>query len=74
MQVAAELLIRDLGNGEKFFRAGVREYASLADCRQSGVLNSKNLFGAGSDGSFENGKCFSTTLVTRQIRDVLPND
>jgi hypothetical protein len=42
-EVAVELLISDLGNGEKFFRAYVREYASLADGRQSRVLSSKNL-------------------------------
>ena len=74
MQVAVELLIRDLGNCEQFFRTYVGEYASLADSCQSGVLSGKNLFGACSDGSFENGERFGSTLVIRQIRDVLPND
>jgi hypothetical protein len=74
MQVAVELLIRDLGNCEQFFCAYVGEYACLADSCQSGVLSSKNLFGACSDSSLENGEGFGSTLVIRQIRDVLPND
>jgi hypothetical protein len=73
-QVAVELFIRDFRNGEKFFRAYVREYASLADSCQSGVLSSKNLFGVCSNGSLQAGECFGTTLVIRQICDLLPDD
>ena len=51
-QVAVELFIRDFRNGEKFFRAYVREDASLADSCQSGVLSGKNLFGACSNRLF----------------------
>jgi hypothetical protein len=73
-QVAVELLIGNLGNGEKFFRTHVGEYASFANSCQRGMLSGKNLFGAYPDGSFENGERFKTALVTRQIRDVLPDD
>jgi hypothetical protein len=38
------------------------------------MLGSKNLVRARTDGSFENGERFGSTLVIRQIRDVLPND
>jgi hypothetical protein len=47
-----ELFIRDFRNGDKFFRAYVREYASLSDSYQRGVLSSKNLFGACSNRLF----------------------
>lgn len=70
-QAAVELFIRDFRNDEKVFRVYVRKYASLADSCPSGMLSSKNLFGA-SNRLFQGGECFGTTLVTRQIRDVLP--
>jgi hypothetical protein len=38
------------------------------------MLSGKNLFGAYPDGSFENAERFITGFVTRQIRDVLPDD
>jgi hypothetical protein len=69
-----EFFVSDFGNCEQFFRAHVRKYASFADCCQSRVLGGENLVRACTDGSLENGERFGSTLVIRQIRDVLPND
>jgi hypothetical protein len=59
---------------EELFRTHVGEYASFADCCQSRVLSGENLVRACTDGSLQNGERFGSTLVIRQIRDVLPND
>jgi hypothetical protein len=66
--------VSDLGNGEKFFGAYVGDYASFANCCQSRMLSGENLVRTCTDGSLENGERFGSTLVIRQIRDVLPND
>jgi hypothetical protein len=55
----------DFRDGEKLFCAYVREYASLTDSCQSGVLSGKNLFGACSNRVFQDGECFGTALVSR---------
>src|ERR1700687_5975578 len=73
-QVAVELLKRNFGNRKKLFRTHVGEYASFADCCQSRGLSGENLVRACTDGSLENSERFGSTLVIRQIRNVLPND
>jgi len=63
--------MRNFGNHKKFFRAHVRENASLADGGQRGVFGGQNPFGLGSDRVLERSKCPCPTLVARQIGNVL---
>lgn len=73
-QIAAELLIGNSGNGEKFLRTQIGEYSGFGDRRERAALGSENLLGTSSNVSLEAGERLGTALVVRQVCDIFPDD